>query len=35
MSAMQYVYEGEEPTQVQAIATLKDGVDTHGTALMQ
>jgi hypothetical protein len=34
-SAMQYVYEDEEPTQVSAMATLKDGVDTHGTALLQ
>jgi predicted dehydrogenase len=35
LSFIQYVYEGEEPTQVQATATLKDGVDTHGTALLQ
>jgi hypothetical protein len=33
--AVQYVLEGEEPTQVQAMAELKKGIDTHGTVLLQ
>lgn len=32
---LQYVYEGEEPAEVLATATLKDGVDIHGTALLK
>jgi predicted dehydrogenase len=35
LSFIQYIYEGEDPTDVQASAFLKDGIDVHGSALLQ
>ena len=34
-SASQYLYEGEDPTEVHAAGVLKDGVDTHGSVLLK